>query len=240
MGNKRFRVSFEFVRGASRSWPVCLAQLLIFGACEAASFPDYPVRPANNYLLSVTKSGFTIAAHPLTDSKEQATYFGLKLIERGYLPVFIVARNNSARDSFLLTKDTISHHVSGESAAGLLTPEVHSKAGNNLVIADAAAGAVVAIGGAVAAGAGGGGNPVPLGLIGLDLVSKAADIQHNLLKKELQSKTLSPGASTHGFLYVRAPENLAKREIHLQISIAPLNAEEPIRFNLMIHPSPLK
>ena len=58
----------------------------------------------------------------------------------------------------------------------------------------------------------------------------------NLLKKELQSKTLSPGATAHGFLYVRVPEKLAEREIHLQISIGRLNAEEPIRFNLMIYP----
>ena len=198
--------------------------------CAAASFPDYPVRAAGDYATFVEKSGLTIAAHPVDNVRDQETYFGAKLIRKGYLPIFIVMRNASASDSFLLKKDAVKYRVLDAAAAKVPTPEIRSKAGETSVIADAALSTIGAVGGTIA-GVGPIGNPLPLESAGLKLISTASEVQQNLLKKELQSKTLSPGASAWGFLYVGVPKDSARR-IHLRIPFMRVGSDDTIEFDL--------
>ncbi|MGH9660901.1 MAG: hypothetical protein ACRD96_20295, partial [Bryobacteraceae bacterium] len=68
---------------------MALAPLPLLALC-AASFPDYAPRPAADYPLATAKSGLIVVAHPLDNVNEQQTYFGSKLLRKGYLPVLIV------------------------------------------------------------------------------------------------------------------------------------------------------
>ena len=55
----------------------------------------------------------------------------------------------------------------------------------------------------------------------------------NLFRKELQSGTLSPGTSAHGFLYVPVPKKGPREKIHLQIPITKASTNETHVFNLL-------
>ncbi|MCC6392772.1 MAG: hypothetical protein IT167_19395 [Bryobacterales bacterium] len=209
------------------------ATLLLAARGWAAEFPDYPVPPRGGYKVSAEQFGLEIAANPLADAKEQKTYFGIALTGKGYLPVFISASNNSPDESFQLRKDALSFLLSGSPVSGKSTPELRARAGESVLVADVVVSLAVTIGAAMI-GAGGGGNPLPLEALGLHLISKTADIQHNLLKKQLQSKTLSPGEQVHGFLFVPIPSKAGWREIHVRMPITPLHLEKILTFDLAI------
>jgi hypothetical protein len=68
----------------------------------------------------------------------------------------------------------------------------------------------------------------PVGLIiGAKLAKDQALIQTNLLKKEVQSRTISPTSSTSGFLYIPVPKNGPRQPIHLVLSITRSGDDEP-------------
>jgi len=57
------------------------------------------------------------------------------------------------------------------------------------------------------------------GLVDLTLVTEVTEVRENMMKKELRSKTLSPGSSVHGFVYVPMPINASRPKTHLQVAL---------------------
>ncbi len=201
-----------------QKWFVLLMLLAPVPPGAGGWLPEYPVRPIADYPIFSEKFGLTIAAHPIDDVKEQGAYFGAKLIRKGILPVLIVMKNASAGESFLVKKSSVVYRVEGELLSLPSTPEVRSKVGE-------------------VTGQAGPIDPRPLigpfVQIGNVLMANAADVQQNLLKRELQSRTLSPGASYHGFLYVRIPKGSFRGRVHLRVPVIRPGAEEPIVFELV-------
>ena len=185
--------------------------------CAAAQFPDYPVREPENYAHAAKRSGIIVAVERL-GAKEQRIYLGVDLTKRGYLPLFVVLWNHSEA-SWLVRKDAIGYGVSNG------VPEVKSRAGEGAVITDlalhtAAAAALAPVGGM---------NPIPiLSSMGLDRISRAADVRQNLLRRELQSKTLSPSARTSGFIYVP----VQNQPVRVQITLTRAGSSEVEIFEL--------
>jgi hypothetical protein len=169
-------------------------------------FADYPVHPAASYTVTAQDAGFTIGVQPVEDLKEQKTYFDTELTPKGLIPVFIVIENQSKEDSFLFDKSTVTY---GPANSGVSTPEVPSKMRDQAALAGLAS----------IAPAG--------GFIVMAKVNHASHIQANLLKKELQSRTLSPNASTHGFLYIPAPKNGSRQKIRIRIPATRMGAQGP-------------
>jgi hypothetical protein len=64
------------------------------------------------------------------------------------------------------------------------------------------------------------------GLLDLTLVRDATDIRENLMKKEVRSKTLPPGSSVHGFVYVPVPTDGPRKKLHLQVPITNSQSSE--------------
>ena len=184
-------------------------------ACTAAQFPDYPVRELEEYARRVNRSGITVAVEPLS-AKEQRIYLGVDLGKKGYLPVFVAARNGTDA-SWLLRKDSITYGAVASSV-----PEIKSRGGESAVVADLALNTA-----AMVALAPVGGAPLPvLSSIGLQSISRAADVRQNLLRRELQSKTLSPGGTTSGFIYVP----VRKQAVRLQITLTRAGTSEVEKF----------
>ena len=179
-------------------------------AYAAQKFADYPVHAADSYAVKDSKADLVIGAQPVEDPKEQKTYFDTELAPRGFIPVFIVIENRSREDSFLFDKSAVT---CGPDDSGLTNLEVRSKAERPAVA-----------GLSMLAPAG--------GFIVMAKVNSASHVQQNILKKELQSKTLSPAASAHGFLYIPAPKNGPRPKIHLRIPVTKLGAEKPETFVL--------
>ena len=72
------------------------------------------------------------------------------------------------------------------------------------------------------------------GLINLALVDEVSDVRENMMKKEIHSKTLSPGSSIHGFVYVPVPRDAPRQKIHLQVPITNTRSSEIEVVNLIL------
>jgi len=184
-----------------------LAVLLVVQPGYASHhFPDYPVRPAGEYANKVVKAGLIVGVEPVEDPEHQKTYFNSRLGSQGILPVFIVIQNTSATDAYLFDKSAVGL---GEAA------EVTGKGARETAL--------------------------PLGSGGLvDLALYVADLTRfreqdnlmNLVKKEVRSKTLSPGSSMYGFVYVPVPIDAPRKKIHLQVPLTNAQSSETEVVNL--------
>lgn len=169
----------------------------------AHKFPDYPVRPAGDYAVTAERAGLIIGVQPVEDLKDQKTYFNTELTPKGFIPVFVVIQNGSSGDSFLFDRTNVGY--AGISNAS--SPNVGSKAVDTMALFG--------------------------GLLWLKLVANASQVQQNLLKIELQSKTLSPGTSVHGFLYIPVPKNAPRPKIRLQVPVTRAGTSETYVLNLI-------
>lgn len=192
---------------------VALALAPVFQADQ--KFADYPVHPAASYTVTVQNAGLTVGGQPVEDLKDQKTYFDTELTPKGFVPIFIVMENQSKEDSFLFDKSAITYGPEDSSAS---TPQVPSKMRDQAALAG-----LTSL------------TPVVGGFIVMSKVNHASHIQANLLKKELQSTTLSPASSTHGFLYIPVPKNGSRQKIRIRIPVTRMGAQksEPLVLDLV-------
>jgi hypothetical protein len=172
----------------------------------AEKFPDYPVRPIDDYAVKAKKAGLIVAAETVESLDDQQTYFHTKLAPKGYVPVFIILQNKSGVGSFLFDKSRIAYDSS---------PQAKSKTGEVVAIASLAA---ISLAGAIVA---------------VKLIANATNIQQNILKKEVQSQTLSPGTSAHGFLYIPVAKEHSREKIHLRVPVTKAGSDDLIEFDLV-------
>lgn len=166
-------------------------------ASGAQKFLDYPVRQPNDYQLSAQQGDVSIALEPVDSVEDQQTYFHTSLTPSGFLPVLVVVHNRSRSDSLLLDKQNISY---GFGETDKPAPKENS-AGQKVAIAST--GFIPFIGPFVASG----------------LAKDASEIKQNLMLRELQSGTVSPDETVHGFLYVPIPKKGPRPKIHIRFPI---------------------
>ncbi|MGA2457026.1 MAG: hypothetical protein WA383_21040 [Terriglobales bacterium] len=70
------------------------------------------------------------------------------------------------------------------------------------------------------------------GLVDLTLFTDTTQVRENLMKKEVRSKTLSPGSSVYGFVYVPVPTDAPRKKIHLQVGLTNAQSSETEVVNL--------
>jgi len=172
----------------------------------AASFPEYPVKPARDYPTAVEKSGLVVAAVPVEDQKDQHTYFGMNLRSKGYIPVLLVIENSTAKEGFLLEKRSLTYSPSRLTSA-LANPANASRADK-----------AVAIAGSV---------PTIYTFLATIATSRSKELRQHLLTTELQSATLSPGVSVHGFIFIPERADYSSRQkIQLTIPLRRSGSDE--------------
>lgn len=186
-----------------------VALSLVSRVYAASTFPEYPLNQASDYAVSTQTAGLTIGVKAVENLKDQETYFHTELTPKGFVPVFVVIQNGSSGDSFLFDKTKVTYGPADSSAS---TPKMGSKAGESLAVA------AVPFVGLFAA---------------LKIISGVSQVQQNLLKKEMQSTTLSPGTSTHGFLYVPVLKNAPREKTHLRVPITRIGADEAFVLDLV-------
>jgi hypothetical protein len=166
--------------------------LFLIALCGfAGSFADYPVKAFGDYPNAIKQSGLAAVAVPLDDSKEQRQYFGIDLSSKGFIPVLLILENQDATESILLAKDALNYRAGGKSGLALPEPEKAGKKDKALAVA----------------------SYYPIyGLLAHVARTNAKEIRQNIQRKELQSITLAPGASNHGFIFVRAHWSHSHRE----------------------------
>lgn len=70
------------------------------------------------------------------------------------------------------------------------------------------------------------------GLVDLTLNHDVSQVRENLMKKEVRSKTLSPGSSVYGFIYVPVPTDAPRKKMHLQVPLTSAQSGETEVVNL--------
>jgi hypothetical protein len=184
--------------------------VFVLSAAQAAhagpKFADYPQRKANECVIKADKLKLVVGIQPMEDLNDQKNYFSMELTRRGLIPVYIVIENQSGDDSFLFDKTAISFAVGVTAGAG---PDISSKSLQTLQVASALVISPVGI------------------IVGAKLAKDEAAVQRNLVMKEVQSKTLSPGDSTHGFLYIPVPKDGSRQPIHLKVLVTRSGDDQP-------------
>jgi hypothetical protein len=70
------------------------------------------------------------------------------------------------------------------------------------------------------------------GLVDLGQMRDITDERESMMKKQIRSKTLAPGASVSGFVYIPVPRNQQRGKIHLQVPITSAQSGETTVLNL--------
>ena len=151
---------------------------------------------AASYTQHEQKNGVAVGIHPITDKGEIKDMFKVNLLDKGLLPILVVAENQSASASFIIAKEKIV--VLSETTGTTNTSQRKE-------VTSGTAGTAVGIAGAVLVGAGSLA-AAPLLFAGLKMASNATVIQHNLADKEFYSRTLGPGEKAQGFVYFQFPK----------------------------------
>ena len=156
--------------------------------------PEFKVRETASYPSTSEKDGLVIAVHPTIDAGEMEETFRINLVEKGLLPVLVVADNRSATRSFILATENIRLAERGLDQAndGRRSPVTSEGPGMGLTTAGAFAPLVPVL--------------LPLLIVGVKMVSDAQVIEHNVADKAFYSRTLDPGQKAFGYLYMTLPK----------------------------------
>lgn len=161
-------------------------------------FPDYPVRQPSTYSISAQQDEVSIGLDSVESVQDQLTYFHTTLSPNGFLPVLVVVHNRSKSDSLLLDKGGISYGLGDPDKAAPKENSVGQK------VAISTTSAIPFIGPFIAMG----------------LAKDASEVKQNLVLRELQSRTIAPGDTVHGFLYIPIPKKGLRPKIHIQFPVA--------------------
>ena len=193
----------------TRCFPVLLFSVsLLLNGCSTMHLPDYPVRSFQSYPNTKVDCNIGIIVQPLTNPEKIKQYFGTNLRSSDVLPVFVLVENHGST-SFLLSKERI-----------VLVSEVDDLP--QISHPDRTKSEILPI----TIGAVGMGDSILFTLISAKLGSDAKEINHNLVVKELRTKTVSPGADTKGFVYFSLPKTYnALDQLRVRISITEVPGE---------------
>jgi hypothetical protein len=193
----------------------CSALFALALVCLAASLQEYPVKAVRDYPAAVRRSGLAVAAIRVADQEDQRKYFGINLRSRGYLPVLLVIGNETTDASYLLNKEELKYKLGGRSRA--LSPAPSKASGADKVVAVA------------------GNVPSVYTFMARLAASKSKELRQHLLRSELQSATLSPGVSAHGFIFVPVHGNYpTPHQISLTIQFLRSGTQEVVTIDLTI------
>lgn len=177
-------------------------------ALAASVFKDYPPKQAKECAVWTENGSVTAGLDPIETLKLQKEYFGTDLSRKGFLPVFVVIENSNSSRSMIFDKTKVRLD---DSTSSLATAET------GMGLGKAFAWSTVPFLGTFAAG---------------HVVSEASQIQTNLIKKELQSTTLSPGFTVRGFLYLPIPAKGARNNTALRLPVRDARTDEIINLYL--------
>jgi hypothetical protein len=163
-------------------------------------FPDFPP-PSADQLRKAGDQYLGVGVYVMDDIAQQKTYFETELSHSGVIPIWVSISNLSSDQTFLFDVDELSLTGPRPDGAGIsdANSSVDDRAGTALVITDLFVGTLV------------------LGLIGQSMLADASNVKKNLVDRGLYSRTVAPGQSTSGFVYVR------RDKTHLNIDGLVLN-----------------
>jgi len=187
-------------------------------ACSTMSVPTLKVRGIDSYDLRQDQRALVIAVHPMTTQQEVQETFNIDLLDKGILPILLLAENRSASTSFILDRARIGIGA-GDSG---LSPSQRQQIGTS------EAGEALVMSGSVLLS-------FPLIFAGSKMSSDASVVAHGIADKEFYSRTLDPGQRTHGVMYLRLAGGSARQGPYvLKLSPIDVDSSETMTFTFSI------
>src|SRR5687768_8155895 len=72
--------------------------------CSTMNVPEFKAQPASAYRYRAETNGLTLAVEPFTGKRQMKETFNMYIVNKGIVPVLVVAENNSS-SSYLLAKE---------------------------------------------------------------------------------------------------------------------------------------
>ena len=185
-----------------------LSALTILG-CSNLLLPDYTPKPITHYQYKKKRDGLEVIVQPFTDAQENEKYFGIDFKKMGYIPILLIARNSSTNNSFILKKEQVSIKIDNpdENGGVSLNKQLSDQKEELEEAATVAAYMLLPV----------------ISMFALNDKLNIKEIERNLLEKEFQTSTVSPGKKAHGFIYFKLPEKLLAAQTPLVVSIDAYN-----------------
>ena len=168
-----------------------IASMLTVGACTTMVLQKYPAPNTNKFEASKEVEGVSAIAQAILDEKEGEQYFGVNLIEKEILAIYLGVKNQHSSTTFILLAESVHVSEAENEGSSMLGPDHDSKA---------AAEALTTIGGSVSMLI----VPVfaPIFVIsGTQQLSDSVIIKENYESNRFRTTTLEPGEAAGGFLF---------------------------------------
>lgn len=185
-------------------------------ACSTMTIKQYPEPPNSLFENAKTIEGVTAVAQPLLNQEDLKNYFGVNLLEKGILPIYLVVKNDNPHDSFILTTESVQIQLEG----------------NKNSIEDPArekqeAGEAIGLAGAILV------SPLLLS-VAIQQLSSASIIEENFESKKFRTKTIDPGQQVSGFLYFRWDDLKIAEKVRICFQLVDPLADKSFPFCLKI------
>ncbi|MBI5756565.1 MAG: hypothetical protein HZA12_06530 [Nitrospirae bacterium] len=182
----RFRVKFI---------SILLTIVYLFTGCFPVHVEKFDAGDASSGRYSHTDNGITVSVDPFIEEERLKKYFGVDLLAKGILPVFVSIENVKSEDGFILNRNEVRLAMKGKEGRG-------NTAGNpDYKIPSVFPAQMIAMGTVIF-------SP----LLGLFIHTAAGatqevavEIIRNMEEKKIVDKTVYQGGSNSGFLYFSFP-----------------------------------
>ena len=208
----------------------CMTIGSLAGCATTHIAPVINIERPVDYKLHQEQEGLTIAVHPIDKQEEMLTYFDDDLLKKGILPVLIVAENNNRTQTYLISQEQVSLKVgptgttlSSHGSAGVTSSidDSRDSAGDKVL---RGVGIVLFVGGPLA---------LPLAFIDWGPTEHSRAVQHNIISKALQRKTLSQNQKNSGCVYLKLPSNNSKAAT-LVVTVEKITGGTPLQFEFVL------
>lgn len=163
--------------------------MLTVGACSTMVLQKYPAPNMNKFEAGKEVEGVSAFAQAILDEKEGEQYFGVNLIEKEILAIYLSVKNQHSSTTFILPAESVHITEIEKDPPSVMDPGRDSKK----------AGEALSWAGAALLG------PLLLAA-GVQQLSDSTIIKENFEANRFQSTTLEPGEEASGFLYFQWKE----------------------------------
>lgn len=170
---------------------VCMTKFLLAG-CSTVKILEYTASSFEEQRWSGSTDELELALTPLNSKQDIKKYFGTNLVAKGILPIYVIVRNVSADNAYIIPADSFQL-VKPSSRSGNIGSDLDE---SNFRTVTSMAGAVLV-------------SPVLL-IAGANLAANERIIEHNFERKKFTTDTLRPGQEASGFLYFPIPDEVEK------------------------------
>ncbi|MDY6843056.1 MAG: hypothetical protein SVW57_03060 [Thermodesulfobacteriota bacterium] len=212
-----------------------LMSLFLFGllcaACATTKLaPELPIKPIEKYLHRQEKDGLVFALEPLSDPRQLREYFGDNLLKKGILPVLVVAQNRNDIETYIVSEESVSMNPGTDQGTGNVRESkgiASSAEARDAVYEKDYEGVRLAIIAPIL---------LPAAFVDWGPTEHSKSVQQSIMSKALRRKSLVPGQSYSGCIYIKLPPDGSYDEaITIVLTAEKLKDGDSLRFTFPVN-----